>query len=188
MIHSETPLMLLDCDEVPGEKRLDITPQELFRKYIEHSKEYKDGRILDFVYSKINLKINDQLGWTQVLCVLEYPYVGNWIDIFIPNNQRIKVSEDQIVPAFSSLENRIGFHGEVQYKYILKEAKDLTNNNRICYIANNRRFYPVIPTKFHDNTGKGYIIITKSGFFSANHFTLYSPVMMPLKETKEMYK
>ena len=194
MIHSETPLILLNCDGFPGEKRLDITPAELFQKYAEYVKyidrvgEISDKRIIDFVDNKIDLKINDQLGWTQIICVLEVPYVGEWVDVYIPNGQRVVLSEDQIVPVFSAIENRIGFHGEVQYKYILKNAKDLNKNNRICYIANNRRFYPVTPTKYPDASGKGYIIITKSNFFSANHFTLYSSMVMPSDTKKEMYK
>lgn len=129
--------------------------------------------------NKLNIRIRDWVGWTELLSLDKYRVNTNWYMIYVPDSKdeydvpgkQIVVSENELVPVFDKNKVIRGYHGSSQYYYELVHPS----------FANMRemRVYDDIHYKFeqvecgnYDNLEFGYIIKTKSRWATLSDFIM----------------
>ena len=154
---------------------------------------YMDGDIIDL--SKLNVKIKDWTGWTQLLSIhiIKNQTDMNW-KILTPKDENMPgyklILKDEILPIYSHNATIKGFHGEVKYKYSLCHIDDISNEiilrAKIPYIMEWQMFLQMDSTDTEMDCN-GYKIYTKSGFYNAGIYHLCSSDTK-IDGSKELWK
>lgn len=201
MIHSSTKIHILDINEKIS---LNATIADVYRNFSRFQKHVGDRLVVDL--SNENVVIKDWTGWTKLYKMEkiekkagEKDIEWDWIERLEPHDFLFYDTfvSDAIIPVYSKDISRPGFHGEVKYKYILKEYHNLKEMNqftmRLMLDSENWQKFisvhlePLSPNYVFENASIGYEIYTKSGFYNANGFHLCSSDTR-IEDSKELYK
>ena len=199
MIHPDTQVQYIDMrDGEPRYKSINEFYQEYCHKAIlKMDTNNVQESIIDFSLNP-HVKITDLFGWTDVLEIkrftIRYPLTINWINILVKDKKLITCNRE-LLPVYDINDNKIGFHGEVKYKYTLTSPVKLssgylrTNN---CEDENGNQVEFIIPEIVDlgnyniDYSINGYEIITRSGFYNGNNIHLFGSDY--IREPSNCYK
>lgn len=184
MLHSLTDIHILDIDH---EVSLHDSINKVFQYFSYLRKEDNGFSYIDL--SKVNVKIKDWTGWTQLLRIEAFNNIDSWDQLSSPNPL---ILIDEIIPIYSPDVSKQGFHGEVKYKYILYDYQYLKGMKEFTVRAivdgdNWQAFLPMHLESIQDDTSVGYKIYTKSGFYNANNIHLCSSDTR-IEDGKESWK
>lgn len=129
MIDSSSTVMFLDTrDEVA--KRIPLS--SLFRKYAIYTKSPMKGiSVLDFdSFKRENQKfmVNDWNGYTEIHYIVTHNSVsiGKWYKLKTDYGNEILITGNTQIPVYDPETSKVGFHGEVKYKFDLKWADQVS--------------------------------------------------------------
>jgi hypothetical protein len=207
MIHPDTRVQYLDIKD--GEPRYK-TIEKLYQEYTHKSKIIiKDN---ECEISEINfandphVKITDLFGWTDIIKIRKTIINADyyiWNDIRLCNNnvilnKHVIVDYDELIPCYDINQHRVGFHGEVKYKYTLKSPTKMTKGDylriRNCEDENEEQIefascHDLVAIGDHQSGGTtGFSIVTKSRFFNGNDIHLFASDEITIDEISKWYK
>lgn len=190
MINGENKIHILDIDR---NENIHDTIDQVFKRYIHKATISESGQIISF--KDDNVKISDWTGWTQLLSIKRIKTNPDWYKIeMIKSENEIIIDTNHLLPIYNSFITKIGFHGEVKYKYTLLPANELSSlyeryirmrgledtDGRIIQFDQIKSVSNVDSIL---NENYGYIIETKSKFFNCNYYHLSTET-----EVKTSYK
>lgn len=195
MIHSSTRVQCLDINT--GEP-LYGTIEQIFQKYSHLIEEVSMNgycnNILKINFDNRNFKITDLFGWTDVITIYRIMDYYQWSNINLDNNDII-VSSNELIPIYNKDKNKIGFHGEVKYNYILTNPAKIKNGYIRVNNGEDDQGNPIeflIPKKINNSDeyikSNGYMIITKSRFYNGNNIHLFGSNQVTMEEMSNWYK
>ena len=186
MIHPKTVIDVLDIKDSSIHSG---SVKEIFQHYIEYMENFEDKSVLiDFEHRGLDVKIKDWTGWTRLQSIVKMPTDGAWVRLVQEDSfHGLSVTIDDLVPVYYPDKFINGFHGETKFLYILKEALSIGADDyvRVRNLTQPedeepRQFAHVYMMHFEDEVYKSaYQVITKSGFFNANDFHLFSGDRVP---------
>lgn len=189
MLSGNTDIHILDIET---EESLHMPIVDIFDTYIMHA-DMSTG-IIDF--TKLNVKIKDWTGWTQLLSIRSIKNTDdvNW-KLVTPKDEELPNAElrmvNQILPIYSNSDTtKIGFHGEVKYNYQLIDVNELPTDAMLrAKIPNTINWQRFIAVKAEKSISEpvGFEIVTKSGFFNGGIYLLCSSDTK-IDGSKELWK
>ena len=175
MIHPDTKILTLD---VIAAEHMSDTVENVFKHYSYNM----DCNTLAFATERVH--ITDWTGWVPLIKFIKHDECSNWFVIRGDDNKQIIVSNDQLLPVYSK-ETKVGFHGEVMYKWRPISANDLYNKMKDDYLLRIRdiededgliKQFSSITIEPIKMVSKGFDIVTSPNknatWFNANGFHL----------------
>jgi len=133
----------------------------------------------------------------DIFSIERHKYNGKWYEITIENgNNKIYVTEDELIPVYKTEDVKRGFHGEIKYSYILKSPSKIESSDYMRF----RKVYNDDPDYSYDLTFEpviikeckgpeyAYKIITRSKFYNAFGMHLWGCNDIPVTEVQKWYK
>lgn len=178
MLHSSTKVMWMD---VKSQKVFTDTISNMFQMYSLKAQRTLDGisQVLFNPESEI-VKITDMYGWTDVKSITRIDQPSVWVEINAADKY-LYVSDDEILPIYLPESQFRGFHGEVKYSILPKSLPKLEEDDILRIhrgVSENEEDIEFAKIQYRCNikdytdSGHGYKITTKSGFFNGNNIHL----------------
>lgn len=180
MISENTNVHCLDIRE---ERSIIKSIEEIFQMY--SSRLIFDSSTKEFIIDlkKYDIKIHDLFGWTKIE-YLKKKHISpsDWRELHIPSIcDPITMTADSIMAVYPKEPKSIrGFHGETKYPYELRNIHMINDNEKIRLInksdpnINETIFFVPTLTSSEYRSEYAYEIYTKSGFYNAENFHLFS--------------
>lgn len=175
MVHPRAKMTWLNTET--QECRTDYVTN-LYQDYSVYAQELRTGSgWIDF--NSKNIMVQDLYGWTQLLMMRKITGLErvDWVSINprLDPKKFLVLNYRSVLPVYSEpLQEKIGFHGEVKYRFQLKEVKDIDPEKDRIRIRFEDEFGQIM---FKIHIGKssscpptGYLFVTKSGFINVNGF------------------
>lgn len=173
---------ILDID---SSESIQDTISHIFWKY-GYKVQREPGFVNSIDFSEMNIKIKDWTGWTQLLKIREceaepFDWIG--LEPTDPNIKKFIQLKDCNIALYDKDTSTHGFHGEVKYKYTIRDYQYLKNQDKVTmrilvpYQEQWQMFMDMKVlhiSRFFAPELVGYEIYTKSGFYNANGFHLCS--------------
>lgn len=197
MISSVTNVHILDIDK---EANCNGSIASFFAHYSYLWKSISENES-EIDFSGMNVKIKDWTGWTQLNKIVRIENNRPWSRMvctdLLQEFYGSIIIRDQMIPVYDNSLSKPGFHGEVKYKYILRNDLYLNGMEKFVMrvFVNGEQWQQFIPMRLEpvlesnpmENRHVGYDIYTKSGFFNANGFHLCSSDTR-IEDGKESWK
>lgn len=160
------------------------TISKLFQSYIERSENKFDSNS-GLTFNEINfdetdgLKVKDWYGWTSVIKIIRHDKCDGRYCLIETDEISLVMNEYGLFPVYDPDNPIKGFHGEIKFPYEVKILTALKNGDYARLLTqeyesfeNLKDFQQIKITYYNDPCINYYWLITKSGFFNANHFHL----------------
>ncbi len=201
MIHPSTKISVVNIET--GEDAIQPIAS-LFQSYADRIIASPFG--LEFVveFDRGELKIMDNLGWTDVISITKRKYDGDWRVLSVEGIDPIIVTPNTLIPAYNPEAVKIGFHGTRKYELILKNPEKFTAEDcvRVRQSPSGEEwFHPTVTSGLEsvqfpvdmqvDNPEyKGYAfqILTMSKFCNCGKISMFAEHDIPVSEAMKWYQ
>lgn len=170
------------CLDIYEERSIIKSIEEIFQMY--SSRMNFDSSTKEFTIDLRNydVKIHDLFGWTKVEC-LKKRHVSpkDWRELHVSLvSKPITMTSDSVIAVYPKIESIRGFHGETKYPYEIRNIHMINDNEKIRLV--NKPDPNISEIIFSEPTltssscryDHAYEIYTKSGFYNAENFHLFS--------------
>lgn len=158
--------------DIRAELMVNDTIEHIYQKYSHMIKSFDQRTsFIDFKDDRVNAKISDVYGWTQLLTISKVNEVYHkWKRVKVADKETI-ISDVTFLPCYDIKNPYKGFHGEVKYHYKLKHPSKLNSDDWIRIHrgkdenGNDIEFdHPIVEDFNPSKIECGYSIISKSRF------------------------